>query len=208
MAIVSAMGASSSMHSPVSTPDITTPAMEWHPTLQAGHGISEVNGRRSIDGRHDWGQPNTCVTRRLFAFSDGTPALQDVKKAVNPSGPELQDTHNRAASRTSHADHCKLRGLVDLRAETEFATIEFYRALHVRDAQREPLQSDFQHGTFPLVHMRRRSGCGTNSMSCSCSKLKIEASRATRRITLRMMIGIKLRIDVLFPTSTGLKIMP
>src|SRR5207245_10189823 len=56
--------------------------------------------------------------------------------------------------------------------------------------------------------MRRRSGCGTNSMSCSCSKLKIEASRATRRITLRMMIGIKLRIDVLFPTSTGLKIMP
>jgi hypothetical protein len=46
--------------------------------------------------------------------------------------------------------------------------------------------------------MRRRSGCGTNSMSCSCSKLKIEASRATRRITLRMMIGIKLRIDVLY----------
>src|SRR5258708_39337152 len=48
-------------------------------------------------------------------------------------------------------------------------------ALHVRDAQREPLQSDFQHGTFPLVHMRRWSGCGTNSMSCRCSKLKIEA---------------------------------
>src|SRR6266481_4748091 len=92
----------------------------------------------------------------------------------------VREQSNRAASRTSHADHCKLRGLVD------------------RDAQREPLQSDFQHGTFPLVHMRRRSGCGTKSMSCSCSKLKIEASRATRRITLRMMIGIKLRIDVLY----------
>src|SRR5438132_5043312 len=120
----------------------------------------------------------------------------------------VREQSDRAASRTSHADHCKLRGLVDLHAETEFASIEFYRALHVRDAQREPLQSDFQHGTFPLVHMRRRSGCGINSMSCSCSKLKIEASRATRRITLRMMIGIKLRIDVLFLTSTGFKIMP
>jgi hypothetical protein len=31
-----------------------------------------------------------------------------------------------------------------------------------------------------LSIMRRWSGCGTNSMSCSCSKLKIEASRATR----------------------------
>jgi hypothetical protein len=63
----------------------------------------------------------------------------------------VREQSNRAASRTSHADHCKLRGLVDLHAETEFASIEFYRALHVRDAQREPLQSNFQHGTPSLL---------------------------------------------------------
>ena len=57
----------------------------------------------------------------------------------------VREQSNRAASRTSRADHCKLRGLVDLHAETEFAPIEFYRALHVRDAQREPLQSDLWH---------------------------------------------------------------
>jgi hypothetical protein len=92
----------------------------------------------------------------------------------------VREQSNRAASRTSHADHCKLRGLVDLYAETE---LEFYRALHVRDAQREPLQSDLQHGIFLLVHMRRRSGCETNSMSCMLETQNRSISRDAVPIT-------------------------
>src|SRR6266481_6034675 len=71
----------------------------------------------------------------------------------------VREQSNRAASRTSHADHCKLRGLVDLYAETEFAPIEFYRALHVRDAQREPLQSAWHLPRCPYaatVRMRNQ----------------------------------------------------
>jgi hypothetical protein len=71
----------------------------------------------------------------------------------------VREQSNRAASRTSHADHCKLRGLVDLYAETEFAPIEFYRALHVRDAQREPLQSAWHLPPCPYagtVRMRNQ----------------------------------------------------
>src|ERR1700730_11680212 len=46
----------------------------------------------------------------------------------------------------THADHRKLRRLVDLHAEAKLVPIEFYRALYVRDAQREPLQSNLRHG--------------------------------------------------------------
>src|SRR5580704_2619898 len=74
----------------------------------------------------------------------------------------MREQPDRATRWPTHADHRKLRRLVDLHAEAKFVPIEFHRALHVRDAQSKPLQSNLKHGRHLLRSLMGQTLGGGN----------------------------------------------
>jgi hypothetical protein len=86
--------------------------------------------------------PKSLRTFRDPALGDRSDAEQlPFMRVGEQAAGVMHEQSNRAAAWPSHADHRKLGRLVDFHAEAKFVPIEFHRAQHVRDAQRESIQS-------------------------------------------------------------------